>query len=135
MIIHTTLTILATFLFCQVHRINGQDLLATGSTLSLNGIPYYLPGKPFTSGHSSVYTTCASGSESFVFGLVPVTVIHLNSTIFSLSALETVVETFGQQDDVWGEAFLSGEDSRQSMLYWALPSSVTFMSRHTDMKC
>lgn len=86
----------------------GQEVLNTGITLSLNGILYYLPGKPFSSGHASIYTTCASRSKTSSIGLVPITVVNSSSATVNLGALESVIDAFSQQDDVWGESFLSG---------------------------
>ena len=86
-----------------------QIIISTGSTLSLNGIPYYVPGKAFASGYKSLYATCAGkvpGSS-----LVPVTVVNFNAATTSLSALQTALDGFGALDDVWGDAFLSGEKS------------------------
>ncbi|KAL8976888.1 MAG: hypothetical protein Q9205_007203 [Flavoplaca limonia] len=85
----------------------GQTVLDTGSTLSMDGIYYYLPGKAFSHGHANVYTAASAGSKSSAKGLIPVTVINSAAANFNLAALESTVLSFGQQDDVWGENFLS----------------------------
>ena len=96
------------FLICVsivIRPIWGQEVLNTGITLSLNSILYFLPGKPFSSGYASIYTTCASRSKTSTLGLVPVTI--LNSTV-NLESIDSVVDAFGEEDDVWGVGFLSG---------------------------
>ena len=123
MITHRVLTLLASLLSSCIHQINGQDLYSTGSTLSLNGIAYYVPGKPFASGYVNNYASCASGTKTAAFGLVPVTVVHLSSATFNLDAIETLSNNFGEQDDVWEPAFLSGKDSRFTMRpSWFMPT-------------
>lgn len=111
------LIIIYTFLVAfsySVYRTSAQDLLSSAFTLSLDGIPYYIPGKPIASGYVSAYATCISGGTKFALGLVPVTVVTATSTNYTLSALERVVKAFGNEDDVWGKAFMSGKDPRSS---------------------
>ncbi|KAL9006047.1 MAG: hypothetical protein Q9180_009772, partial [Flavoplaca navasiana] len=79
----------------------------------MDGIYYYLPGKAFSHGHAGVYTAAAAGSKSSAKGLLPVTVINLAAASFDLVALESTVLGFGQQDDVWGENFLSGKKPKR----------------------
>lgn len=110
---NTLLTFLAACSLVGIDRTWGQDVLNTGTTLLVNGILYYLPGKPFSSGHSGVYASCASGSTTSGLGLVPITVVSSSFAASDVAALQTLVDTFGKQDDVWGEAFLSGEDSHR----------------------
>ncbi|KAL8650720.1 MAG: hypothetical protein Q9210_003659 [Variospora velana] len=105
----TLLTFLAACALVGIDRTSGQDVLNTGATLFVNGILYYLPGKSFSSGHGGIYATCASGSTTSGLGLVPITVVNSSFVASDLAALETIVDTFSKQDDVWGEAFLSGE--------------------------
>ena len=88
-----------------------EDLEASGSTVSLGGIPYYIPGNPIASENVNVYATCSSRSKKSTLGLVPITVVDLSSTTFSLATLETTVTAFEKQDDVWTNAFLSGNTS------------------------
>ena len=92
-----------------IERAWGQTILDTGSTLSMDGIYYYLPGKAFSHGHAGVYTAAAAGSKSSARGLIPVTVINSAAANFNLAAFESTVLDFGQQDDVWGENILSGD--------------------------
>ncbi|KAL8893208.1 MAG: hypothetical protein Q9192_005493 [Flavoplaca navasiana] len=74
----------------------------------MDGIYYYLPGKAFSHGHAGVYTAAAAGSKSSAKGFIPVTVINSAAASLDLEALEGTLARFGQQDDVWGEGFLSG---------------------------
>ena len=105
------LTMFVVFLFLCILDINGQDSLSIGFTVSLNHILYYVPGRPLTSGYPSIYSAFASDSTGLPFGLVPVTVINLDSASLNIQTVETIVETFGKQDDVWGKAFLPGKTS------------------------
>ena len=116
MAILNILTCLAIIAAVGIVGANGPDVLNTGITLSLNGILYYLPGNPFSLGHTDAYTTCTSGSRSSGLGLVPITLVNSNSATFNLGALGTIIDGFGKQDDVWGEAFLSGETRSLSTL-------------------
>ncbi|KAL8640063.1 MAG: hypothetical protein Q9228_002973 [Teloschistes exilis] len=75
-------------------------LTSTGSTLTLNDIPYYVPGTPYT----TVSTRAFQGLQS-VNGLVPVTVVNLAAGNDSLSNLESVLGKFAA-DDVWNAGFL-----------------------------
>ena len=124
MAILNILICLATVAAVGIVGANGPDVLNTGITLSLNGILYYLPGNPFSLGHTDAYTTCTSGSRSSGLGLVPITLVNSDSATFNLGALGTIIDGFGKQDDVWGEAFLSGETRSLSTLPPA--SSSTF---------
>ena len=83
-------------------------LTSTGSTVELNGIPYYIPGRPFA---SLPYFSPQSlaGVKGLLGGLVPVTVVGTASVNFNVKELEKTVEEFGERDDVWGEGFLSGK--------------------------
>lgn len=105
----TLLTFLAACTLVGTDRTSDQYVLNTGATLFVNGTLYYLPSKPFSSGHRNIYATWASGSTSPGLGLVPITVINSSFVASDLAALETIVDTFSKQDDVWVEAFLSGE--------------------------
>ena len=95
-----------------VQLVWGQSVLDMGSTLSMNGIYYYLPSKPFSHGYANVYTASASGSKSSRLGLVPITVVNSGAATSNLAALENTLNAFSKQDDVWGDGFLSGELSR-----------------------
>lgn len=107
--ISTIFNLIAACAFVGIGQAKGQKILNTGTTLSLNDILYYLPGKPFSSGHSSIYALCASSGKTSGLGLVPVTVVTSTTGNVGLGSLQTVIDTFGKRDDVWSEGFLSGE--------------------------
>ena len=104
----TALGVCALGLVLEIVCTHTQQIISTGSTLSLSGIPYYVPGKAFASGYTSLYASCAGKHHGS--SLVPITVVNLNTATTSLGALQTALDSFGSQDDVWGDAFLSGEN-------------------------
>lgn len=116
-----------------VQLVWGQLVLDIGSTLSMNGIYYYLPSKPYSHGYNSVYATSASGSKSSRLGLVPITVVNSDAATSNLAALENTLNAFSKQDDVWGDGFLSGELSKLAitLLYSALYQRV--MVKQADL--
>ncbi|KAK0507521.1 hypothetical protein JMJ35_010044 [Cladonia borealis] len=93
------LYLLAIFSICVYHIT--ASLMFTGQTLLLNDIPYYVPATPLITLPSSSFLADFDSAE----GLVPVTVVALPTSNFSLSILEAVVSGFGV-DDVWNEGFL-----------------------------
>lgn len=72
-----------------------QTILDTGSTLSMDGIYYYLPGNAFSHGHVGVYTAAAAGNKSLAKALIPVTVINSAAANLNLEALDSTVASFG----------------------------------------
>ena len=101
--------VLAIFSVC-LHPITAS-LIFTGQTLFLNNIPYYVPATPLVTLPSFSFLTNLGSAD----GLVPVTVVALPSSNFSLSTVEAVVSGFGA-DDVWNEGFLEGMYSDNSPL-------------------
>lgn len=87
---------------------NAFNLTSTGSTVELNGIPYYVPGRPFAS-LPYFSPQALAGVKGLLGGLVPVTVVGTASVNFNVKELEKTVQEFGERDDVWGEGFLSGK--------------------------
>lgn len=81
-------------------------LVGTGSTLSLNSIPYYIPATPFATidpvSLNQDYTKTSSS------GLLPVTVVNVKEQGFGVKELGDVVSGFAN-DDVWEDGFLGGE--------------------------
>ncbi|KAI4257713.1 MAG: hypothetical protein LQ352_001553 [Teloschistes flavicans] len=75
-------------------------LTSTGGTLTLNDVPYYVPGTPYT----TVSTRAFQGLQN-VNSLVPVTVVNVAAGNDSLSDLESVIGKFAT-DDVWNSGFL-----------------------------
>ena len=104
------LTLIAFLLCVFIQNISSQDLLASGATIALGDVSYYISEKPFASGYENIYTVGAA-TGAFAFGLLPVTVVNLGPAAFSPVTIERSVETFEEQDDVWSKAFLAGEDS------------------------
>ncbi|KAL9576846.1 MAG: hypothetical protein Q9212_006769 [Teloschistes hypoglaucus] len=91
--------------YCALFSILVPDAVAvtltsTGGTLTLNEIPYYVPGTPYT----TVSTRAFQGLQS-VDGLVPVTVVNLAAGNDSLSNWKSVLGKFAA-DDVWNSGFL-----------------------------
>lgn len=83
------------------------DLVSEGSTISLNGIPYYIPGTPYAS-EPSLKVQASCNSTTVLDGLVPVTVVTTSSVFFNQVELQKTLEGFKESDDVWQAGFLSG---------------------------
>ena len=106
------IALLITLSFLQLdHQAYAEDLESSGVTVSLGSIPYYIPGNPIASENVDVYATCSSRSQKTILGLIPITVVDFSSATFSLATLATTVAGFQKQDDVWSNAFLSGDTS------------------------
>lgn len=103
----STLNLLVVFSLSFFNLIDAFNLTSTGSTVELNGIPYYIPGRPYAS-LPNFNSQILAGVKGLLGGLVPVTVIGAASVNFDVRALETTIVDFGEKDDVWGEGFLSG---------------------------
>lgn len=86
------------------------ELTSTGSTAALDGVPYYIPSTPYTK-IPNFQSTILAGKGSGYGGIVPVTVVGANSATFTLAQLDQTVATYGIEDDVWQESFLSGRRS------------------------
>lgn len=83
------------------------NLTSTGSTVILNGIPYYIPAT--SAGSIPEFDPhILAGTKSVFGGLVPVTVVEAPSVTFNLQNLKSTIKKYGKEDDVWGVAFLSG---------------------------
>jgi hypothetical protein len=76
----------------------------TGTTVSLNNVPYYIP--PFAV--SSIESEGFRAVESWDFDFLPITVIHTDSHSFDESDLSLLTANFTQQDDVFQIGFLQG---------------------------
>ena len=87
------------------------ELKSTGSTLSLDGILYYLPASSFKTVPIATYTACALAVKQASPQFIPITVV--NGVDFSATGLEATVENFGEDDDVWTSSFLAGKGLRQ----------------------
>ncbi|MCJ1467592.1 hypothetical protein MMC07_006217 [Pseudocyphellaria aurata] len=83
-----------------------SELASAGSTITLNGIPYYVPGTPFASRPN--FQAHTLGNKTTVLGgLVPITVVTTSSVNFNLVDLQTTIKGFKESDDVWQTGFLS----------------------------
>lgn len=99
-----------TALFCTLLGLTAAtdgNLTSTGSTVNLNGIPYYIPGSPFSS-IPQLQSHILKGKKSVFGGLVPVTIVGTSSVTFNLVDLYRSVKGYGEKDDVWNEGFLPG---------------------------
>lgn len=101
-----------TALFCSLLALtaaatDGGNLTSTGSTVNLNGIPYYIPGSPFAS-ITKPQSQILTGKPSVFGGLVPVTIVGTSSVTFNLVDLYQSVKSYGEKDDVWNVGFLPG---------------------------
>ena len=125
-----SLYLLAIFSVC-LHYITAS-LMFTGQTLLLNDIPYYVPATPLITLPSSSFLA----DFASVDGLVPVTVVALPTSDFSLSSLEAVVSGFGV-DDVWNEGFLEGmySDDSPLMLNKSFLRSSMHLIKHIGNVC
>lgn len=100
-----------TALFCLLLGLTvatDGNLTSTGSTVELNGIPYYIPGSPFVS-VAKLHSQILTGKKSVFGGLVPVTIVGTSSVTFNLADLHQSLKTYGEKDDVWNEGFLPGK--------------------------
>lgn len=99
-----------TALFCILLRLTAAtygNFTSTGSTVNLNGIPYFIPGSPFAS-VTKLQSQILTGKKSAFGGLVPITIVGTSSVTFSLVDLHQSLKTYGEKDDVWNEGFLTG---------------------------
>lgn len=83
------------------------DLASEGSTITLNGIPYYIPGTPYAF-KPSFKPRSLGNTTTVLGGLAPITVVATSSVTFNLADLQKTVKGFGESDDVWQAGFLSG---------------------------
>ena len=79
-------------------ELGASQLVSTGQTVNVNGIPYYVPATPLT-------TVATRGLRRLHSpgGLVPVTVAD------SSTNLQVTIQGYGKVDDVWSTGFLEGE--------------------------
>lgn len=96
------------FLSACALGVTSVELISTGSTLSLDSVPYYIPSIPYTK-IPNFQSHVLAGKGSGCDGIVPVTVVKATSAAFTLAQLEQTVVTYGKEDDVWQPGFLSGK--------------------------
>jgi hypothetical protein len=84
----------------QIPFIDAASLLSSGSSVNLDGIPYFI--SPYSSGKLSLEEVNVSGSLS-VGGLYPITLLN-NAT--AMSDFTALIESFVAEDDVFQTGFL-----------------------------
>lgn len=87
------------------------ELTSTGSTATLDGVPYYIPSTPYAK-IPNFSSQILAGKGSGFGGIVPVTVVKASSATFTLAQLDQTITTYGIEDDVWQESFLSGRQAQ-----------------------
>jgi hypothetical protein len=75
----------------------------TGSTVELNGVPYYVPA--MSVGTLTIAKDLAKAVVSSG-GLFPLTVIKTNSSTYGSADLSSTVDSFSASDDVFNQGFL-----------------------------
>ena len=85
--------------------VQAVSLVSTGSTLTFNGIPYYIPAHPVTTLKVSSRLLKSLPSAA---GLVPLTVISTPSLSFTQADLDAAVAIFSVADDVFQSGFAEG---------------------------
>lgn len=92
-------SLISAILNCLFFAKNGaSQLVSTGQTVTVNGIPYYVPATPLITVRNRRLRHLYSHG-----GLVPVTVAE------SFTNLQETVQGYGKVDDVWTSGFLEGE--------------------------
>ena len=76
-----------------------------GRTLTLSGIPYFVPPSPV----SALHDPLAEGIVKTLSGdLVPFSVIPTSKLDFDQGVLQETVDVWSTKDDVWSKSFLTG---------------------------
>ena len=86
----------------QLRAVDAYTLVSTGTTVRLNGVPYYVP--PDAVGRLPSNITRIPGD----FGLLPITVVSTNSSSFGNGDFQTLRTSFSETDDVFQDGFLQG---------------------------
>ena len=84
--------------------------MSTGSTVALNGVPYYVPSTPYVK-IPNFNSRVLAGKGSGYGGIVPVTVVKATAAA-TLAQLKQTITTYGSDDDVWQTGFLSSRHNR-----------------------
>ena len=97
---------LSLFLYlCLFTSASAVSFVSTGSTVILNGIPYYVPANPVTTlpvQHDQF------GSAASVAGLVPLTVLETSVLTFTQKDFDATIASYTAIDDVFQPGFLQG---------------------------
>lgn len=85
----------------DLHQNTIQTVISKGQTVTLNGIPYYVPPEP-------VASIRLPENAKLNSGLNALTVFKPTGLPFGEQELEAVVESYLAQDDVFTTSFLQG---------------------------
>lgn len=88
-----------------VNPAGAASVTSTGQTLLLDGIPYYAPPKVVTTISSQGSGGLLSDAAARAGGLLPITIVTANSTLYTASDLATTVADFSSRDDVYSPGF------------------------------
>lgn len=105
--------ILAISLHCGLfpaHFVDAISLSSSGSSVSLDGIPYFIP--PYSSGKLSLDEVDFSGCVS-VNGMYPITLL---SNVTAESDFKPLIESFMAQDDVFQTGFMQSMLNQKQIL-------------------
>ena len=91
-----------------IARVGESMVTSTGSTVEVGGISYYVPSKPLVTlpGSNALYVTNSGAGLPTHSTWTPVTVVK---TAFGATDVQSTLNEFGKNDDVWSTAFLSGK--------------------------
>ncbi|WPB04145.1 uncharacterized protein RHO25_008789 [Cercospora beticola] len=83
--------------------VHSFEFKATGQTVHLDGIDYYLPAEPVTLIHAPNSIRAEAARSG---GLTPLTVVTVNDTAFTSQSLHAAIANYGASDDVFTDGFL-----------------------------
>lgn len=108
MIVSISVLLQSAFSFFLVNRIFAA-VIGTGATVELGGIPYYVPSKPFSSIPGVFDIASLVGGKSTGPSWLPITVLKSTAATLGATELQSSLKTFGDNDDVWTNEFLSSQ--------------------------
>jgi hypothetical protein len=83
--------------------VTAYSFSTTGTTLQLNGIPYYVPP------HAVGKVSRAVFEVNENIGLLPITVLNTHEQSLSLDVVNNITATFSKTDDVYQLGFAQGK--------------------------
>ena len=100
------------FLLCYAFSLSlspiTAQLLSTGSTVELGGVPYYVPSAAVLSLPTSFYVDVLAGANASDHPWIPITVVTASSKTLSIAGLKDILRSYNKNDDVWTNSFLQG---------------------------
>ena len=108
MIVSKSVLVQSALSFFLLNQISAA-VVATGSTVELGGIPYYVPSKPFSSIPGVFDIASLAGGQSTGPSWLPITVLKSSAATIRATELQSSLKTFGDNDDVWTSEFLSSQ--------------------------